>query len=279
MNHFLTNWTTEEYFNQSKCNVPAFSYSVAKTLIQKSPRHAYLEHAKLGGQAKERTKSMDIGQAVHTALLGKGDKFIKSPYDDFRSKEAKEWRDSQPSDVIILKSNEFEKIDEIKSHFYAQMMDCGLWGVFESSQNELIAEYEYDGIYTISMLDAFNENYGVIFDIKTTTDASPDACQRKIIDFGYDLQSTLYKKAVEIIRPNLTGKVRFIFLFIEVEAPYCLTSIELDNMFQYIGEFKLNKAANIWRECIDTNIWPNYSQDIIIIEPPKWELTKIENQV
>jgi hypothetical protein len=276
INRFIDNWDINDYFSQSKCDKPAFSYSVAKTLYQKSPKHAYLEHRKLGNQPRERSKSMDIGQSVHTAILGHGEKFIKSEFDEFRTKEAKAWRDEQEENgLIVLKPDEFDKIDLIKSNFEAQMRDCGLYGVFESSKKELMAEYLFDDIYTISMFDAFNEEYGVIFDLKTTTDASPDACQRKIIDMGYDIQAALYTKSVEIIKPELTGRVRFIFLFQEVDPPYIMTPIELDVVFKAVGESKVNRSANIWRDCLATGQWPGYTQDIIVMEPPQWHVKKV----
>ena len=53
----------------------------------------------------------------------------------------------------------------------------------------------------------------VIYDIKSIRSANPDVCRKHVESYGYALQRSAYVSAVERIRPDLAGRVDFIFVF------------------------------------------------------------------
>jgi hypothetical protein len=280
MNRFIPDWSMGDYYSQSKCEKVAFSYSVSKTIWQKSPLHAYHDHVRLGGGEKKTSESMSFGSAVHSAILGKGSEVIQSEYDDFRSKEAKEWKaDREAEGKIILKQDDFIRVGEIRGAFTRQMRSMGLLSVFEASEREVMCEYEIDGVYAISMFDIWNENTPVIMDIKTIDCAAPHLLRNKIRSMSYDLQSLLYRKAAEIIRPDLAGRIRFLDLFIETEAPYCLVPAEIDGQGDYLAEMKLNSCLAKWKRGIDDGIWEGYVNSPIVLDTAGFEAKDTEMRV
>lgn len=84
----------------------------------------YAVAQKLGWIPKLSTAAMMQGKLIHAmiseALGGEEAKIAISPYDAFRTKEAKEWRDSQPDDTAIVKESEYEDlktvVDRVLNH-------------------------------------------------------------------------------------------------------------------------------------------------------------------
>lgn len=81
---------SEAAYHADPCPSPSLSQSIAHTLITQSPRHARLEHPRLGGQQRASTKAMDEGAILHKLLLGAGADFEMVVADDWRTKAAKE---------------------------------------------------------------------------------------------------------------------------------------------------------------------------------------------
>ena len=58
------------------------------------------------GLIKKDTKSMSDGRLIHSLIAerlgGEQTKIAITPFDSFRTKEAREWRDSQPDDTQFV---------------------------------------------------------------------------------------------------------------------------------------------------------------------------------
>ena len=80
-------------YHADPCPEPSLSASVARTLIDRSPLHAWMKHPKLGGQQEEITGAQavsGIGCSLRDpgGRLGFGIRFIDK--DSFRTKAARE---------------------------------------------------------------------------------------------------------------------------------------------------------------------------------------------
>jgi hypothetical protein len=80
-------------YHADPCVSPSLSQSIAHTLVTLSPRHAWLEHPRLGGQKRKATKAMDEGSILHRLLLGEGVDVGVIHEDDYKTKAARELRD------------------------------------------------------------------------------------------------------------------------------------------------------------------------------------------
>ena len=60
-------------YHADPCERPSLSSSIAKILLEKTPRHAWTAHPRLNPDfaAKDESK-FDLGTAVHELMLGKG---------------------------------------------------------------------------------------------------------------------------------------------------------------------------------------------------------------
>ena len=57
-------------YHADPCPEPSLSASVARTLIDRSPLHAWMQHPKLGGQQEEKPAArMSLGSAAHSVIL------------------------------------------------------------------------------------------------------------------------------------------------------------------------------------------------------------------
>ena len=85
-------------------NINHFSYSMAKNIYRKVIDYAVA--LKLGVIEKPTSRALDLGTLVHAHLLGGKQEFVVKQYSDYRSKEAREWRDAQV--LPIIDESEFE---------------------------------------------------------------------------------------------------------------------------------------------------------------------------
>ena len=98
----------EEYYNR-----PEWSFSQMKVILDSGIDYAVA--AKRGMLPAPAGKSLDLGQLAHMFVLGGEAKgFVVSPYETFRTKEAREWRDSvTKAGKTIVDHAQYEAISSI----------------------------------------------------------------------------------------------------------------------------------------------------------------------
>jgi len=274
----ILNISTDEYLSDP-CAVPSLSYSVAKILLEKSPLHAWQIHPKLGGLKKQPTPAMELGTLVHKFMLGEGHEIVILDFDDFRKKEAQEQRDharSKGFTPILRKHYEeaFYATEQIANKL--ALLDVDLKE--EGSQNEFKIQFESDGVLCRRAIDSWHEGKIQIRELKTINNAHPNYCAKQAINLGYDVEASASMDAVQTLHPELAGRIDFIFIFCELEPPFSVYVARPDGMFWASGDFKWNKAKRIWKECLETNNWPEYQTEIGWISAPMWSLKELMEQ-
>ena len=263
-----------KYHSQESSDTPLFSYSTAKTLLQKSPYHAWLNHPKLGNQRElKSSKAMDIGNIIHKLLLGVGADIVEIDADNYKTKIAREKRDeAYMNGQVPILPNEMREIEKMLGIYKPQIeQQCPEF--FGEHDSELSVYWEMNnGVKCQSRFDWSNRKSGQQIDLKTTNDVNPEKLMRNIVQFGYEIQESMYTMAAEQIWPELAGRIDFSFLFLETEPPYQVSLVHLDSSFKWLGEQKAFRAADTWKECILTDNWPSYGKQII--SAPQWEVKK-----
>jgi hypothetical protein len=267
----MTTSELDAYQADNSGTVPSLSASIARILLTKTPRHAWLAHPRLNPHYRdERKPEFDRGEAAHALLIGKGRKIAVLPFDDFRSKAAKEAREAAYAErKIPIKQRDFAEIEAMVQSARSQLGQISELGKpFEDGQGELPLYWQEGQTHFRSRLDWLSSDDSVIFDYKTTTNAHPDAFTRKIYDMGYDVQAAFYRRAV-----RMTGgpeRASFIFIAQEIEAPYALSAIALTPAAIDMAERKVEKAIALWRDCMSSNVWPGYPARVCHVDPPSW---------
>lgn len=268
----------------------SLSASIAHTLVSKSPLHAWLQHPKLGGKSKKPTKEMDLGSVCHALLLGAGKGFAvvtnpnaeridpktKEPegeFQDWRRAAAQEARDAARADgKVPLLLRQAEEANEI-----AEAIEARLWADFRiklTGKSEVVAVWEEDGVMCRAAFDHLLEStsYIDLYDLKIVRSSHPKACQSHMIGFGGHVQAAAYISAVETLRPDMRGRVRFTNLFCEADEPHAVTPVEFRGSMRWLGEQRWKRAIPLWERCVSTNKWPAYVSAPIAIDAPAYAL-------
>lgn len=263
---------------------PTLSSGVARVLIGRSPLHAWTGHPRLN-PAYEATESatFDIGRAAHRAVLGVGDDYVAYPEELLAAngaastKAAKEWAEEQrAAGCIPMKADDVDRIGAIADAALSRLAEMGI--AFAPARSELTALAEIDGVWCRAMIDNAPLDPALpLYDVKTCRNANPDAVLRDVAEYGYDVQAAWYLDAWKAA----TGEDRrFRFVFVEKEAPYEVSVVELLNRQDDSADFmqdareKCGEARRLWRECLTANTWPGYRRGVALLGAPSWHRQK-----
>jgi hypothetical protein len=109
---------------------------------------------------------------------------------------------------------------------------------------------------------------GINVDLKSIVSVSPHAIQRHVIDYGYDLSAAWYEDVLRGVGVDLTATA---FIFCEKTPPYRVRVVDLSPEFIARGRRLARRALEIYRDCREADLWPNYDDpDFTTIHPPAW---------
>lgn len=259
------------------CERPSLSASIASTLVARSSLHAWQQHPRLGGSGKTATKAMDAGTVVHKLILGAGRDLCAIDAPDYRTKAAQTARDEARArgDVPIL-ADDLEEARRAADAIRARFADRGI--LFDGAAEVAIAWTEAgpDGpVECRCMVDHLREPQGVIYDLKTTRNASPDVFERSMVEHGYDIQYTAYCRALAALRPDLCGRIDMLFLCAELEPPYAVMIGRPSGDLEALGAKRWERAVRTWGRCLTEGRWPGY-EGISPLHAPMWAIQREE---
>lgn len=268
--------TDEEYYSQSYSDVPVLSYSIAKDLIQYSPKYAHYYHPKLGGNEKERTAAMELGDIVHKLMLGREDDLIIIQQNDYRKNATKQERDDilEIGKTPVL-SKTFQKALTICDELRYQIEEDEEAKYFfdENAVTEFPILWEKDGVKLQSKLDKASFEIGVSYDLKTIEKLQPSKIKNHIKMLGYDIQAAMYLQAIGYIYPELIGRMRWIFIFIETKPPFQMMTVPASGELIELGSMKADIALSMWKGCLDNDKWPGPGSKTVYPDP--WDYKEI----
>lgn len=260
---------------------PTLSRSEAVMLLDESPLHLWCAHPRLGAKTfTPPTKKLDFGTAAHSMVLGSGPEIVVVDADNWATKAAKEARDAiRASGNTPILAHDKERADALHKAFFMRLGEFGLREKFEAGKSEVtIITNETAGVFCRVRLDRLfiDEVAGkaIIFDPKFCESANPSGLSRQVINMGYVVQEAYYTQALQTARPDLSGRIKFIYLFIEDHFPFAMTPVELNGEFKCIGISKVCRALDAWKKCLAEGRWPGYTKELLTIEPPAWALAQ-----
>lgn len=255
------------YYERTATPSDPHSGPVSKSLLWDFNKSPYKwRHSK----RREASKAMDLGVLIHAATLEPetfDDLVVVSPYADFRTKEAREWKIEQAElGKIITSEEEIEKIQAIAGvvlEEYGQHF-CG------SGKEVEVAVFGKIGVTDIKgLIDIVPDGLDCLIDLKTTASIeSIESLQRIIVNRGYHWQAALY---LDLHNAASGGnRERFIFCFVEVDSPHETAWVELSENLLDVGRAGYMNAVAKWQKCIATGHWPKQCEGITMIEAPKY---------
>jgi hypothetical protein len=207
---------------------PGYSYSGLKAYL-KSPLHG------LKQTSPSESAAMRFGTGVDMVLKGEQASVVVAPFDDFRTKEAKAWKEANIGSFIVS-ANDAASIgacaEAVNNHPAVRELNLN----YMASDPKLFGEI--DGIKVKGMPDwAFG---GMIVDLKTTSggvDATSFA--RTVDNFHYDMQAAMY---VELVRQSGEENPQFYWVAVESDNPYDVAVYAATPRIIEVGRAKLNAA-------------------------------------
>ena len=273
-----------EAYHADPCPTPSLSASIAHELLSRSPRHAWQAHPRLSPQHEpEHRAEFDIGHAAHALVLGDERRFAIIDATDYRTAAAKAARDAAyAAGAVPLLPHQHEAAVAMARAVRAQLDRHEARGAFTDGKPEqTIAWQEPGGVWCRSRLDWLPNRITrgtIIFDFKSSTNAEPAAWSRtKIAAFGFDLQAGFYLRGLRALGHPET--LRFAFVVAEVEPPHAMSVVGLSPAMMALADAKVERAIDIWRECVATNTWPAYTPRIAWAEGNSWDDVRWQERV
>lgn len=209
-------------------------------------------HYKHSVDNPEQTDPMRFGRAIHSFIL-EGSPVTVCPFEDFRTKEAREWRDSHTDYVKRSEYNELvEMRDAINDHPTLKLL-------LNSGEPEKIFTSDIDGVPVKCKVDWYCPKQNIVLDLKSTNDASASAFAYSVRKYRYDVQDVFYCDIIE----QATGKrPRFIFIALEKTAPHGVALYEIDEESKEMARLEYLENLETWKHCHDAGEFPGYDTEI-----------------
>lgn len=260
---FLPTLTDAEYRKATGLSKSMLSHFLV------SPAH-YLAHCDM---SSEPTPSMMFGTAYDAEILQQNPKdfYAVMPDVDGRTKEGKAIKEQFKIDSAgkaIISPADADKIPLMKSALYNHQTANTLLRGLTHKQSAVFGTYKggQAEVRLKGLLDGFNEKKGIIIDLKTAEDASPDGFRKAIWKFKYAYQNIQYLWLM-----NNAGFTvnEFVFIVQEKEPPYavgCYT-ISVDDLQLTLNYWE--KAMQSFAECQRTGNYPAYADSIVNLKLSK----------
>lgn len=265
-------YTAEEMSNETYHESGALSSSGLKRVVR-SIDH-YIEQRR---NPKVST-AFDVGSAVHDLVLeggaNFGELFVMRPDDDrgnFRKAEGRAWRVEQlAAGKRIIDAEQSEAIEACTDAIFAHPEAMALLSDGEAECSYFWEEV-VNGVAIPCRVRVDLYRPGILVDLKTGRDASPEKFGAATANYGYDSSLALYCRGVEVVTGRAPEAVRIIMA--ETSAPYGVAVYDIDEQWLARGRaIYLEQLAVVARWLTDKpdDVWTGYSRGLMELPMPRW---------
>lgn len=266
-------------YHADLCIGPSISSSGLRTIEAKTPLHYFAgSYLNPDREPEEAKGHFAFGRAAHTLLLGERgfrEQYAVRPeqWKDWRTAASQGWRKDQQEDgKTVLIPSQLMAIRGIAKSLEAHpLVSSGiLHGLVEHT---IVCQDKPTGVWLKIRPDVVPMADGVLVDMKTTTDASPDAVKRAVLNHGYPMQGAL---GTIVMQEALGVKVTdFVLVFVEKDAPHAVAVTAIDNEWIYWARRQVRRAIDTFARCVETGEWPGYDVEATT-SMPTWLRSRFE---
>lgn len=215
----------------------------------------------------------DLGSAFHTETLGIGQEVVVVDAASWRGKDAQEAQAKARAEgkaPILAKDVPTVKAmaESVRAHPLAGKL------LAQPGEAELSAFWR-DDAWDVTRRARFDwlTDSGINVDLKSTVSVARADIQRTVVRYGYDLSAAWYEDVATGLDMPLTATA---LVFVEKTEPYRVRVVELSSEFIDRGRRLANRALEIYRDCREADLWPNYDDpEFTTIHPPAWAREEI----
>lgn len=215
------------------------------------------------------TPSMSLGSAIHSAVLEPhllGEKFCRSEYEDFRSKEAKIWKEEvQSRGLRVLSAEQWEVVaaasDAVSGHKSAGKVLASR----TATEQTVVWDDVATGLRCKARIDGMAELNGIplLVDLKSTISAASESFAKSIYNFGYHRQLAFYRLAAQQSGNPVSACV---IIAVENTLPCAVQVFRVLDTALDRGEVEVRALLQQWLEGY------RYADSITEIGIPEWAL-------
>jgi hypothetical protein len=236
----------------------------------KSPAH-YLAHC---DQMSEPTAAMQFGTAYDAEILQQkpSDFYAVMPDVDGRTKEGKAVKEQFKIDAAgkaVISPKEAEMIPLMKKALYEHPVANRLLRTLTHKQVACFGTYQDSKDKQVrlkGLLDGYNEAEGIIVDLKTAEDASPEGFRKAIWKYKYAYQDIQYRWLLTNAGKPVND---FIFIVQEKEPPFAVGcySISVDDLALTYQSWEM--AMIRFGHCQKSGQYPAYADEVVNLKLTK----------
>lgn len=242
-------------------------------VLERSPAHLFY------GAKREATRAMEIGTAIHTALLEperfKAEYVLLKDVKDRRASEYKEAVKVHGTERVLVAS-EADNVAGMQETVYSQREASETLGGEGWRELSAFVEDPETGVLIRCRYDYLRAD-DVATDVKKTRDARPVEFAKSVYNYRYHVQAAMYSHIFEII----TGRPLLLFQFLAVEEqpPHTAMVYDLDPESLQIGFSDYRRNLLKYAECEASGEWPAYDNPRQTLSLPAWAVSQFEDSL
>ena len=239
-------------FYQQTWEHPHLTPSIARTLAEKTPRHAQLECPYFGPVKRKPSAAMNEG-----SIVGGDPGVTVLDYEKYNTNEARAARDAA---VNPIKRADYERCEYAADAVLESLQDDARKMLVRGVKKERLF-WESNGVYCSAEPDIHDGD--VVLDLKRTKIVPHVAnWERHAYKMRYGLQVAATLEA--------TGADKFGWIIIEADWPHLSVVHWASPVFIKVARDDWKLAKDTWANCLECNYFHGYESGVI--EPMTWQL-------
>lgn len=232
-------------------------------LIARSPAH--FRYAK----PKEPTRAMEIGTAIHMAVLEPtrfAEHYVICTAADRRAAAYKQAVEAVGSERVLLQ-HEADDVSAMQQSIWANPHAASF---LREARTEL-SVFTKDPVTDLSVRARFDAvNGSRSLDLKKTKDARPDEFAKSVANYRYMVQAAFYSDVWEWETGEKLNA--FGFLAIEQESPNASAIYVLDDDALEYGRRLYRRDLDTYARCVERDEWPSLDGKPQVLSLPAWSM-------
>jgi exodeoxyribonuclease VIII len=242
--------------------------------IESSPLDYWWHYLRPEREPHKPTKAMRFGTDLHAAALENIEfekSYVVAPDLNKRTNIGKAEFNAltemcEANDQVLISIKDYDNVKRMRDAIYKHPVAKILFGSGVSEQTILFDE-ENTGAPCKIRPDWINSQNGLIVDLKTTEDASPEGFAKSAYNFKYHKQDALYLDGMRQSGQEMSG---FVFVCIEKTEPFKIGIYTLSERARQLGHDTYIENCDTYMQCKKSGIWKGYDEKIIEVSLPEW---------
>lgn len=216
----------------------------------------------------KRSAAFDLGTAVHALVLEPEKSLVVRGPEDRRGRKWKEKQaEADLTGQLLLTESDFDKAAAMALAIINSPIGPTLVGDDTINEASIFATDSATGLPIKTRPDSYWPDRGIVYDVKTTQDASPVGFAREIQKYNYALQAAFY---LHVMRCAGLKAKKFVFVAVEKEPPFAVGIHMLTDEYIIWAERQMHTVLAQIKEAQATSTFTTGWPAVNIVDLPRW---------